>query len=185
MENLKIIRQQRKTISLQVKPNGIVELRAPKIMNDAEINEFLRRKSGWIEKHLEEARKRKELMADVKLLSTEDIRELANKALVVIPERAAYFAELIGVTYGRITIRNQKSKWGSCSSKGNLNFNCLLMLMPPNVQDYIIVHELCHLKELNHSARFWAEVEKILPYYKEQEVWLKKHGDELMMRVVR
>ena len=86
------------------------------------------------------------------------IKELADKARIFIPERVKYYAEVIGVDYGRITIRCQKTRWGSCSSKGNLNFNCLLMLMPSEVIDYVVVHELCHIKQMNHSKAFWKEV---------------------------
>ena len=91
----------------------------------------------------------------------------------MIPERTAYFATLLHVTYGRITIRNQKTRWGSCSSKGNLNFNCLLMLTPDEIIDYIIVHELCHRIHMNHSKEFWAEVERVIPDYKERRKYLK------------
>lgn len=95
----------------------------------------------------------------------------------------SYFAKQIGVTYGRITIRNQKTRWGSCSSKGNLNFNCLVMLTPLEVIDYVVVHELCHRKEMNHSKAFWAEVEKVLPNYKEQVKWLKENGGQIIGRM--
>ena len=89
-------------------------------------------------------------------------------------------AKIIGVDYGRITIRNQKTRWGSCSSKGNLNFNCLLMLTPPEVIDYVVVHELCHRKEMNHSKDFWREVEKVLPNYLDQVKWLKDEGSNVI-----
>ena len=117
-------------------------------------------------------------------LSMDEIHALAQKAMAVLPERTAYFAAKIGVSYGGITIRNQKTRWGSCSSIGNLNFNCLLMLTPPEIQDYVVVHELCHRKEMNHSDRFWKEVEKILPDYKERKAWLKEHGGEIMARMI-
>ena len=107
---------------------------------------------------------------------------LADKALDVIPGRVEYFANLIGVTYGRITIRNQKTRWGSCSSKGNLNFNCLLMSTPSEVLDYVVVHELCHRKEMNHSKAFWTEVEKALPDYRDAVKWLKEEGSQIMQR---
>ena len=93
-----------------------------------------------------------------------------------------YFAPQVGVSYGRITIRNQKTRWGSCSGKGNLNFNCLLMLTPPEVIDYVVVHELCHRKEMNHSKAFWDQVERILPDYKVSEAYLKKEGGAIMAR---
>ena len=100
-----------------------------------------------------------------------------------IPKRVEYFAPKIGVRYGRITIRNQKSRWGSCSSKGNLNFNCLLMLTPPEIIDYVVVHELCHRKEMNHSFQFWALVEKVLPDYRERRKWLDENGGVIIGRM--
>ena len=108
---------------------------------------------------------------------------LARQARQTIPERVAHFAPLVGVTYGRITIRSQHTLWGSCSSKGNLNFNCLLMLTPPEVLDYVVVHELCHRKEMNHSARFWAEVGRVIPDYEIQRKWLRENGTALISRL--
>ena len=89
----------------------------------------------------------------------------------------------MGVTYGGITIRNQRSRWGSCSGQGTLNFNCLLMLAPPEVLDYVVVHELCHRKEMNHSAAFWAEVARVLPDYEARKRWLKENGPALIGRL--
>jgi predicted metal-dependent hydrolase len=113
----------------------------------------------------------------------EEIHTLADQAMEFIPRRVAHFAPKVGVTYNGITIRNQRSRWGSCSGKGNLNFNCLLMLCPPEVIDYVVVHELCHRKEMNHSPRFWAEVARILPNYREQEQWLTDNGSAIMTRM--
>ena len=101
----------------------------------------------------------------------------------MVTERVQYYAPFIGVTYNQIAIRAQHTRWGSCSSKGNLNFNCLLALVPTEVLDYIVVHELCHLKELNHSDRFWDEVGKILPDYKTRKKWLKDNGSNLIARL--
>ena len=91
----------------------------------------------------------------------------------------------MGVSYGRITIRSQHTRWGSCSAKGNLNFNCLLMLTPPEILDYVVVHELCHRKEMNHSARFWAEVARVIPGYEASKNWLKDNGSALIARMGR
>ena len=129
-------------------------------------------------------KKKKEEYEAQEKLSIDDIKRLAEEAIAVIPDKVAYYAQKIGVTYGRITIRNQKSRWGSCSAKGNLNFNCLLMLAPEKVLDYVIVHELCHRKEMNHSARFWKEVEQVMPDYKERRIWLKTHGGVLIERMI-
>ena len=94
--------------------------------------------------------------------------------------RVAKYASIVGVTIGRITIRSQRRHWDSCSAKGNLNFNCLLMLAPSEVLDYVVVHELCHRKYMNHSKQFWAEVAKVMPDYKKCERWLKEEGSLLI-----
>lgn len=83
----------------------------------------------------------------------------------------------------KIVIRSQRSRWGSCSRKGNLNFNCLLMLAPEDVRDYVVVHELCHLIHMDHSPMFWKEVERVLPDYKRPNNWLNKNGSLLMARL--
>ena len=108
-------------------------------------------------------------------LTDADIKALSEQARIYIPSRGEHFAQIIDVTYGRITIRHQKTRWGSCSSSGNLNFNCALMNTTPEIIDYVVVHELCHRKQMNHSALFWAEVEKVLPNYKELRSALKNY----------
>lgn len=194
--NVKIIRSNRKTLAIQINPDLSVIVRAPMYAPQSDIERILRDKEGWIQKHIEKIReqeaKRKEMYgekgeygksAEREYLSNEEIHKLAEKALEYIPKRVSYFAKQIGVTYGKITIRNQKTRWGSCSSKGNLNFNCLLMLTPPEVIDYVVVHELCHRKEMNHSGAFWAEIEKVIPSYKEQVKWLKENGGKIIGRM--
>lgn len=180
---VEVVYSNRKSIAIQIKPNGTVVLRAPYGVPKKEINRILEEKRSWIEEHLQEVVKHREQQRAVPELSKEEIDELADKALKYIPERVKYFAPIVGVNYSRITIRNQKTRWGSCSTKGGLNFNCLLMLMPPEVIDYVVVHELCHRKEMNHSPAFWAEVEKVLPDYKVAKKWLKDNGAELMSRM--
>ena len=174
-----IIRSARKTIAIQITPEGAVIVRCPNRMRADDIRKFVESKRGWIEMHLAKLAE----APDLPPFSREELQSLARQALKIIPERVAYFAPKVGVSYGRITIRSQRSRWGSCSSRGNLNFNCLLMLTPPEVLDYVVVHELCHRKELNHSPRFWAEVETVLPGYKAQQKWLKDNGSALIRRL--
>ena len=116
----------------------------------------------------------------IRPLTREQLEELKKEAALLIPERVRWYAARLGISYGRVTIRAQRSRWGSCSSKGNLNFNCLLMLAPREVIDSVIVHELCHLRELNHSPAFWELVYRAMPDYKSRDRWLKEHGRELM-----
>lgn len=180
-----VIRSNRKTVSIQVNADLSVTVRAPQHTTSKEIEHILFKKKDWIEKHIEKMKVRKARCEEQKVerLTNEELQSLAERALEYIPQRVYHFARLIGVDYGRITIRNQKTRWGSCSGKGNLNFNCLLMLMPPDIIDYVVVHELCHRKEMNHSPAFWREVAKILPDYKKAEAWLKAEGGSIMRRV--
>lgn len=176
--DISITRSKRRSIQLSITPENGIKVRAPYFYTDAEIEEFVRRKSDWLRKYIA----RNKSLSQVEKLTEEELNKLAKKALETLPTKVQHYAKQIGVTYGRITIRNQKTRWGSCSSKGNLNFNCLLMLAPEYVQDYIVVHELCHRKQMNHSQAFWLEVKRIMPDYQEAELWLKKQGQLLMRK---
>lgn len=180
---IEIIKCKRKSIAIQLKEVGVVTVRAPYRMSKKDVLAFVDSKQDWIDKHMKELVKRQEEADNIRPLSSLELLELINSAKWTIPSRVRYFAPIVGVDYGRITIRRQKSRWGSCSSKGNLNFNVALMRAPIEVLDYVVVHELCHRLEMNHSAAFWANVERVLPNYKEQEQWLKEHGDALMAEV--
>lgn len=178
----RVIRSNRKNLSLEINEKGLT-IRAPKRATAAEINSFLIKNEKWILKNLEKYKKRQEKYIGIERLTEQELNELADRALKYIPERVKYYAPIVGVTYGRITIRNQKTRWGSCSSKGNLNFNCLLMLTPPEVIDSIVVHELCHRKEMNHSDKFYSEVLRVFPEYYKWNKWLKENGDKIMYRM--
>ena len=181
MSKIEIIRSNRKTIAIEIKSDRKIVVRAPMRMSEKDIQRFIIEKQSWIKKHLAiiSTCERDKLPVFTK----EEIQKLADKALKDIPQRVKKYASVIGVTVGKITIRNQKSRWGSCSSKGNLNFNCLLMLCPEEVRDYVVVHELCHRRELNHSKAFWEQVEKVMPNYKEPYLWLKRNGSEIIRRL--
>ena len=180
MESIELIRSARRTIAVEIR-NGRVTVRAPLRMSKAEIERFVASKADWINKHLEAAKQRQSV--SVQPFTATEIQQLADAALQDIPQRVRKYATIIGVTVGRITIRNQKTRWGSCSSKGNLNFNCLLMLCPDEIRDYVVVHELCHRKELNHSPRFWNEVARVMPDYAVRRKWLKDNGSALIRRL--
>lgn len=183
---VEIIRSNRKSVAIQIQSDGRVLVRAPYKMRDREIEEFLQEKSKWIKKHLDmvkEQQEKREKEPPIQRLSEQELKELARQAMLVFPEKIRYYAGKIGVDYGRVTIRNQKTRWGSCSSKGNLNFNCLLMLAPEEIQNYVVIHELCHRKEMNHSSKFWAEVAKIMPDYEEKRKWLRENGEAIMRRM--
>ena len=179
-----LIRSRRKSLAIEITPELQVVVRAPARMPVREINAFVQEKDDWIHAYLQQMAEKKRLREQYRkqALSKEELQELATQAVKLIPQKVHYYAQIIGVTYGRITIRNKRTRWGSCSGKGNLNFNCLLLLMPEEVLDYVVVHELCHRKEMNHSARFWEEVEKILPDYRQCRKWLKDNGGRIMDR---
>ena len=155
LKHIEIRRSNRRTLSLEVTHDARVLVRAPLFVSRAEIERFVMSKRTWIEKSLQ------------KVMDRQDEKNKSG-------------TQLVGVTYGRITIRTQKTRWGSCSSQGNLNFNSLLLFAPEAVQDYVVVHELCHRKEMNHSKRFWREVAKVVPDYKVHKKWLKDYGSKIM-----
>lgn len=186
IDDVEILRSNRRTVSIEIKRDMRVTVRAPAMMRQTDILKFIDSKSAWIEKHLEimASRNKEEAKSgQAERFTEEEIKSLASRALSEIPPRVLALAKLIGVSYGRITIRNQTSRWGSCSEKGNLNFNCLLMLCPDEVREYVIIHELCHRKHMDHSKEFWAEVERYCPDYKSRRNWLKENGSRLIGRL--
>lgn len=176
-----LIRSRRRTLGLEVKGDGRVIVRAPMLLPEREIRRFVDSHRDWIEKQKNKLALRRENAPEK--LSEEEIRLLCREARRRVQASLERYAPLVGVSYGRVAIRRQKTKWGSCSSKGNLNFNCLLALAPPEVLDYVVVHELCHRLEMNHSPRFWAQVRRVLPDYEKPRRWLKENGNRLMERL--
>ena len=178
--DIELIRSKRRTIVIEITTDCRVVVKAPYGASKAVIDRFIGEKADWISKHLKKMEERNLEEAQAKPISDQEMRLLVTRAKRVIPVKVRKFAELIGVTYGRITIRNQKTRWGSCSAEGNLNFNCVLMRAPEEIVDYVVVHELCHRIHMNHSKAFWGEVEKIIPDYKRRRLWLKENESKIM-----
>ena len=176
-----LIRSRRKTMGLELRPEGLI-VRAPLRATKGQIEYFVEQHRQWIRQHQEKLERQKRQAAALPPLTGAELQELTERARRCIPERVQYYAPRVGVDYGSITIRCQKSRWGSCSSKGNLSFNCLLMLIPPEVIDSVVVHELCHRKEMNHSPAFYAHVLRVFPEYRTWRRWLKENGPALLLR---
>lgn len=174
--NYELRRSVRKTLSVEITGEGTILVRAPKTFPKAKIDAFLLEKQAWIEEKQRIQKNRIRKAEAVKKLSEAQGKLYREQARAAIEQKCSYYALLMGVTYNRIAIRDQKSRWGSCSSKGNLNFNWRLVMAPAGVLDYVVVHELAHRKEMNHSKAFWNIVEKTMPEYRKYKLWLKENG---------
>jgi len=210
----KLTRAKRKTISIYVRPDATVEVKAPFFVTEKKINAFVQEKEAWILEHLEQVRRhnaqksafsvgygQKILLRGQEYPITGEksnrvhfdgqsiympeglTGEEIKKAIILLyrkyaesylKERVAYYAGLVGVTPAAVSITSAKTRWGSCSSTARINFSWRLIQAPDSAIDYVVVHELAHLKEHNHSAKFWAEVVKIIPDYKCKKEKLKQ-----------
>ena len=176
-----LVRSSRKTLAVQIRADGTVIARAPLRMPKDRILCFLSEKASWIRMQQGKMQERENMRQQARIhLDAAQEKELRERAKSVLAQRTAYFARQIGVTYGRITVRDQKTRWGSCSQTGNLNFNFRLILAPSEVLDYVVVHELCHRRQMNHSTQFWQEVAQVLPDYRKRKAWLTENGWRLM-----
>ncbi len=178
----RVVRSARRSFALELKPEGLV-VRVPNWATQGQIRDFVARHQRWLEKAVARQAQRQKALGDVPPLTDEELRGLAEQARVCIPRRVEYYAPLVGVTYGRVTIRTQRARWGSCSARGDLSFNCLLMLAPAQVLDSVVVHELCHRVEMNHSRRFYDRVLRVFPDYRACRGWLREHGEALLRRL--
>lgn len=164
-----IVYSSRRTLSLCIKDGKLV-VRAPYGATRDKIDEALSSHEEWIKENLERQNNKRERF---ERLSDKDIEQLKALAREMLPRKVAYFAEKMGVRYGRITITSAKTRFGSCSSDGDLSFSYRLLMYPNEAIDYVVVHELAHIKEMNHSPRFYAVIEEQLPDYKERKKLLK------------
>jgi len=170
-------RNDRKTLAITITQEGGLLIKAPLRMPDREIEHFLKQKRYWIYKQtkhvLEDTQKRVER-------SEKEVKVLKERARKVLTEKTDYYKCLLGVDYQRIRIGDQRTRWGSCSTRGTISYNWHLILMPDRIMDYVVVHELCHLLEMNHSERFWRRVEAVLPDYENRKKWLKDNGKQYL-----
>lgn len=184
MKNYKLIRSRRRSVALEINQNAELIIRAPKFTPIYIIEKFVNQKIDWITKKQkiaiekkEEIRKLKINLSSEALAKGEKVKKIdKNEAEKIISSRAKYYSKLTNLKYEKLKITSAKNRWGSCSFKNNINFSIRLAMAPKEVIDYVVIHELCHIKEKNHSKNFWSEVKKIMPEYKQNEKWLKTKG---------
>ena len=179
-----LVRSNRKSCAISIDSEGQITVRVPLRISQKEIEHLLVEKRIWIITRYLEAEKHRQNrpvsnLTDIQRVALE--KRYIAAAKEYFPKRAAYFIQFTGGSYNRISIRDQKTRWGSCSARGTLSFNWRLMLAPPTIADYVIVHELCHLTYMNHSADFWHKVESVYPDYRTARKWLKDHGNDLVI----
>jgi predicted metal-dependent hydrolase len=162
-----------KRMRLAVYCDGSFVVTRPMSLSDNIVEKFIIEKSNWVLSKLEYFKQ-----FGVNIFKNDYQKYLTHKkeALEFIETRIRYFNSIYGLNFNKINIKNQKTRWGSCSKKGNLNFNYKMLFLPKHITDYIIVHELCHLKEFNHSYKFWNLVAKAIPNYLDIKKELKNKG---------
>ena len=159
---------------MTVQKDGTVLVRAPLKRSNKVIDRFVTKNAGWIDR---QKKKHREMARQGSPLSEEEIRNLKNRAKIVLTRKSRYYATLMGVEYTGIKITSAKGRWGSCSGKNSICYSYRVMLLDDDLQDYIVVHELSHIKQKNHSALFYKEIENILPNYKERQRKIKNFSN--------
>lgn len=167
---ISVQRNRRKTLQLSVNSAGDIIIKAPLKLPLEQINTFIRQKQSWIVRAQEKQRSRIALPT-----GAQNFRQQKEAARTLVQTKLEHFNQHYHFSWKRISIRNSSTRWGSCSRQMNLNFNYKIIYLPPTIQDYIIVHELCHLAEMNHSPRFWNCVAKTIPDYKSRRQQLHNY----------
>jgi predicted metal-dependent hydrolase len=164
--------RQAKRLKLAISCDGNCTVTLPWRMGFVSADDFIRKNAEWVLEKMKAMKKigRNSLFARHDTVEYMKLKETARE---MVASRLEKYAEIYGFQYNAVAIRNQKTRWGSCSSKGNLNFNYKILLLPQRHADYIIVHELCHLKEFNHGKRFWNLVAQTFPDYEKIVAQLK------------
>lgn len=181
---LQVKRTNRKTIAIKMEYDGSVTVIAPVNASDFEIERVVTKNAEWI-RSKSEYRKKTTEGKNTEPISELELEAIRRAAAIILPNRVKEWANRLGITYNRVTVKKMFTIWGSCSSKKNINLNCLLMLAPDKVIDYIIVHELAHLKHMDHSKAFYAFIDANFAYRKECQRWLKDEGLLIISRARR
>ncbi len=174
MEPNKIIRSKRRTLAIEISPRAELIVRAPNRLPENQIVKFIEQRSAWIEKHIQEAIKNVNRAKPEEL--NQDILVLKRQTRQVVKIKVEQFSKIMGLKYQDIKISKAKSKWGSCSPTNNLSFSRVLAALPETVLDYVVIHELAHIKHKNHMQQFWNLVQEYCPDYKNQRRWLREHA---------
>ena len=172
-----LVKSRRRTLSISIEENGTVTIRAPYGVSRKYVDEFLQQKKEWIKTKVKEVKENHKKAHSIReSIPEEEMIEYKEKARKVITNRVEYFAKNHKLLFNNIRISSAKHRWGSCSARDNLNFNWKVIFAPVDVIDYLVVHELAHIKHKHHKRSFWAFVEKMDPEFKEHRKWLKKHS---------
>jgi len=165
-----VIYSKRKTVNIKVKDGNVI-IKAPIKIKREELFKIIEKHKDWIAKAIEREKTKLEKYEN---LTEEEIKALKKEAKIYLTQKCEHFAKIMGLSYNRITVTSAKTRFGACSSKKNISFSYRLMLYPEPAREYVVVHELAHLKEMNHSKKFYAIIEKYLPDYKERRKLLKQ-----------
>jgi predicted metal-dependent hydrolase len=171
-----MVGRRNRTIRLSIRPGGLIRVSAPSSLTYAQIEKFILSKSRWILKKYDEL---KQYPASDPARAKQEFQQHKSAALTLARAKIKHFSAHYNLHPKKITIKNHKTLWGSCSRRGNINFNYKLALLPAHLCDYVVVHELCHLKEFNHSKSFWHLVAQTIPNYSHCRAELKKWGMSL------
>lgn len=167
-----------KHIRLSIDPDRGLVATKPVWVSARKVEDFIKEKGDWILLKLEDCRNAPRRVPTGTPTTHKDFLKNKADAYRFVKSRIDFWNSGQDFKFSKINIRNQKTRWGSCSHNGNLSFSYKILMLPPRMADYIIVHELCHLKEFNHSPKFWALVERFVPDYKEIKKELRKRGLE-------
>jgi len=162
-------------MALHIRADGRLVVRAPRFAADNLVYRFIRENSLWIERTRRRIFERRRLAEEWRAQFPQSDAHYKEQAAELFSQRCAFYAARMGVSYKKIALTDASSRWGSCSPKGILRFHWKLVTAPPEVADYVVVHELAHLKELNHSKRFWDLVQKAAPDFRSAKKWLRDH----------
>lgn len=173
----------RRSFQIRIEPKGIVSVRVPLRTPETVVTKLLQEKAQWICVHLAKVKEKKASGEVLPPFTSEELKQIRLSARKDLSARLSYWSKTLGIDYTSMSIRFQKTRWGSCSGKGSISLNALLMLTPERIRDYVVIHELCHRKEMNHSKAFWEKVGRACPTYPEDRKWLKANGNAIIARL--